>query len=165
MTEYNEAWFFGIGTAALIAGMGLGMLIAYFLLPGAKRAKALQKDLDNMTAEFARYRERVAEHFSKTANLFHDLTTQYRGLYDHLASGAQDLCREASDAPRLDFADVGLLPNRESQSGPVPGSPGPLSDTQGKDSGKSDAEWEGGVADEARTGEAPSSDRKGDGVV
>nr|VFK06461.1 MAG: Uncharacterized membrane-anchored protein YhcB, DUF1043 family [Candidatus Kentron sp. LPFa]VFK22870.1 MAG: Uncharacterized membrane-anchored protein YhcB, DUF1043 family [Candidatus Kentron sp. LPFa] len=160
MTEYSEAWFFGIGSAVLIVGIGLGMLAAYFLLPGARRAKKLQADLDNMTAEFTRYRGRVTEHFSKTSHLFHDLTTRYRGLYDHLSSGANDLCREASDTPRLDFADVGLFPNRGPQPGAAaPGSPESsemLPSAQGEDPGKSGAEGKG-TGDEARTAEASSS--------
>nr|VFK50206.1 MAG: hypothetical protein BECKTUN1418E_GA0071001_100152 [Candidatus Kentron sp. TUN]VFK50794.1 MAG: hypothetical protein BECKTUN1418D_GA0071000_100211 [Candidatus Kentron sp. TUN]VFK51285.1 MAG: hypothetical protein BECKTUN1418F_GA0071002_100152 [Candidatus Kentron sp. TUN] len=114
MTVYSMNWVFGIGSAMLIVGIGLGMLIAYFLLPGTKQVKKLQKDLEDKTAEFAQYRERVTKHFSTTSDLFKDLTTRYRGLYDHLASGAQDLCTETLDTPRLDFSDVGLLPNRES---------------------------------------------------
>jgi len=113
MTEYDVTWW-GIGSAMLVVGIGIGMLVAYFLLPGTKRAKELQRDLEKVTAEFAQYRSRVTEHFSTTSDLFQDLTSRYRGLYDHLALGARDLCKEASNAPRLTFPDVGLLSDRKS---------------------------------------------------
>nr|VFJ62398.1 MAG: Protein of unknown function (DUF1043) [Candidatus Kentron sp. FW] len=123
MTEYGLNWVLGIGGAMLVVGIGIGLLGAYFLLPSAKRAKRLQKDLDTVNTEFGQYRERVTEHFSTTSDLFHDLTSRYRGLYDHLALGAQSLCREASNTHRLDFSDVGLLTGRNPWvAGAIPGS-------------------------------------------
>ena len=160
MTEYSMIWL-GVGSAMLVVGIGIGMLAAYFLLPGPKRAKELQRDLDTVNAEFAQYRSRVTEHFSKTSNLFQDLTTRYRGFYDHLASGAQELCREGSDTLRLDFSDVGLLPNRESRINTAT----PESDRQDSEKTNSDPEWEGSDVGAQTPGSSASLDRKGDNSV
>nr|VFK77777.1 MAG: Protein of unknown function (DUF1043) [Candidatus Kentron sp. SD] len=147
----NMNLVFGIGIAMLAVGVGLGMLVAYFLFPGAKRVAESRKDLDRVTAEFAGYRERVEEHFSTTSDLFQGLTNQYRGLYDHLALGARDLCQEDSGTPQLDFVDVGLLADPKSRPDGAPSE----SDAQGegKDSGKrsTDTEEKGQGGESSRT--------------
>ena len=38
------------------------------------------------------YRDNVSDHFSLTADLVQHMTESYREVYQHLASGAQDLC-------------------------------------------------------------------------
>ena len=38
------------------------------------------------------YRDNVSDHFSMTADLVQHMTESYREVYQHLASGAQDLC-------------------------------------------------------------------------
>ena len=40
------------------------------------------------------YRKQVADHFSETSERLHDLTLQYRAVYEHLAKGATELCPE-----------------------------------------------------------------------
>nr|VFK13522.1 MAG: hypothetical protein BECKLFY1418C_GA0070996_100369 [Candidatus Kentron sp. LFY] len=153
MAEYSMTWALGVGGAMLVVGIGLGMLTAYFLLPGTRQAKKLQKELDDVIAEFSQYRGRVAEHFSMTSDLFQDLTTRYRGLYDHLASGARSLCRETSGGGRLDFADVGLLANRDSRVDAIP-----KPNAQEVDSGKPGTE-KGESDTEAQTLDRSSSPR------
>ena len=44
--------------------------------------------------EHEAYRLNVVEHFSGTSDLLHDLTVQYRSVYEHLTKGASTLCPE-----------------------------------------------------------------------
>ena len=45
----------------------------------------------------------MADHFAETSQKLHDLTLQYRSVYDHLAAGAGELCPES-----LEKLDGGL---------------------------------------------------------
>ena len=38
------------------------------------------------------YRENVSQHFDVTSVLINQMTGKYKEVYEHLASGAQDLC-------------------------------------------------------------------------
>ena len=111
MNTYDATWLWGVGLIALAGGIALGILVAYFLLPLSRRAKELETELESLRGELDEYRGQVTRHFATTSNLFHDLTTRYRTLYDHLARGAEDLCANPQQGtPRLDFPDAGLLP-------------------------------------------------------
>jgi uncharacterized protein len=91
---------------ALVAGVGVG----YLLFMAVERRKTGGKTAAEIHAELQEYREQVQEHFTKTSDLFQNLTVQYRELYDHLANGAQDLCEPAPGTPMLGISDKGLLP-------------------------------------------------------
>jgi uncharacterized membrane-anchored protein YhcB (DUF1043 family) len=86
-------------TAALAAG--LGFAIGRSGGAAARRVRALQVSLaeeravhDKARSEYDGYRKRVADHFSETSERLHDLTLQYRAVYEHLAQGATELCPE-----------------------------------------------------------------------
>jgi uncharacterized membrane-anchored protein YhcB (DUF1043 family) len=83
--------------AALAAGLGFS--IGRIGGSAARRARSLQVALtkeraahDQARSEYEGYRKRVADHFSETSERLHDLTLQYRAVYEHLAKGASDLC-------------------------------------------------------------------------
>ncbi len=66
-----------------------------------KRAKQLETELAAARAETARtreeldgYKKKVTDHFTETSEKLHDLTLQYRAVYEHLAAGASELCPE-----------------------------------------------------------------------
>jgi uncharacterized membrane-anchored protein YhcB (DUF1043 family) len=66
---------------------------------GPARLRELQSTLDaaleereDLRRENEDYKKRVAEHFTETSHRLHDLTLQYRAVYDHLAKGAGELC-------------------------------------------------------------------------
>ncbi len=44
---------------------------------------------------YGEYRGHVADHFAETSRKLHDLTLQYRAVYDHLAAGAGQLCPDS----------------------------------------------------------------------
>jgi uncharacterized membrane-anchored protein YhcB (DUF1043 family) len=89
-----------IAFAALVAA-ALGFAIGRVGGAAARRSRALQLALaeeraahDKARAEYDAYRKRVADHFSETSERLHDLTLQYRSVYEHLAKGATELCPE-----------------------------------------------------------------------
>ena len=45
---------------------------------------------------FQDYRDQVTHHFMRTSELVQEMTQSYRSVYEHLASGAQQLCGEAT---------------------------------------------------------------------
>jgi uncharacterized membrane-anchored protein YhcB (DUF1043 family) len=82
------------------------VVLAAFLLGrrtggGARRVRELEAELartaearDAAQQELDGYRRRVTDHFTETSHRLHDLTLQYRAVYDHLAKGASELCPE-----------------------------------------------------------------------
>lgn len=59
------------------------------------RLEVTAQERERIEHELRGYRERVAAHFSETSERLHELTTQYRAVYDHLAQGASELCPES----------------------------------------------------------------------
>ena len=89
-----------IALAALVAA-ALGFAIGRIGGAAARRARTLQLALaeeraahDKARVEYDAYRKRVADHFTETSERLHDLTLQYRSVYEHLAKGATELCPE-----------------------------------------------------------------------
>ncbi len=110
---------------AFLAGLLLGMVPAIFTLRENRRAKQLQRELDELKSTHTAYREEVKQHFTQTSDLFQELTTNYRNVYEHLAKGAHSLCSEQQDIPRLDLPETKLLDNEkdaewEANAGAVP---------------------------------------------
>ncbi|MGR9090982.1 MAG: YhcB family protein [Gammaproteobacteria bacterium] len=79
---------------------------------GGKSAAELRSELDE-------YKENVNEHFQTTAGLLHDMTEQYRAVYEHMASGAQNLCDPETAQSQIESLRAGLLPS--APSAPVAG--------------------------------------------
>jgi len=89
-----------IAIAALV-GAALGFAAGRVGGPAARKARALKLSLaeeraahDRARDEYEDYRKRVADHFTETSERLHDLTLQYRSVYEHLAKGATELCPE-----------------------------------------------------------------------
>ena len=103
-----------------VVAAGVAVAIAVFFVGrvtggGAIRRRELEEQLANAHEELSRvaaevedlfeqlraareeheaYRLSVVEHFSGTSDLLHDLTVQYRSVYEHLTKGASMLCPE-----------------------------------------------------------------------
>jgi uncharacterized membrane-anchored protein YhcB (DUF1043 family) len=114
-----ETWI-AAGAAGLVLAL-LGFAIGRRTGAGAAAVRRLEEELDTVRVtatqrqeELDDYRGRVAEHFSDTSQKLHELTVHYRGVYEHLAQGASDLCPEGFE--QLDAGlGLGALPD---QSGP-----------------------------------------------
>jgi uncharacterized protein len=87
----NMLWLIGIGSLAI--GICVGVFAASRLRnTNPARITALEENLLELQTQHQKYRENVGEHFSMTAELIQHMTESYRDVYQHLASGAQDLC-------------------------------------------------------------------------
>jgi uncharacterized membrane-anchored protein YhcB (DUF1043 family) len=86
---------------AAVLFAALGFAVGRIGGASGRRARALQRALaeeraahDKARAEYDAYRKQVADHFTETSERLHDLTLQYRSVYEHLAKGANELCPE-----------------------------------------------------------------------
>jgi uncharacterized membrane-anchored protein YhcB (DUF1043 family) len=98
-----------VGFICLVVGAAAGFLLAGRFSAGPARIAELETQLQDLQRSHSRYRDEVSEHFSTTADLVQQMTDSYRDVYQHLASGAQDLC--SSDVARrmLPTPSDGLL--------------------------------------------------------
>ena len=102
--QLTQFEFGAILISVLVAGLVFGCLIAYGLLnrknsPNAAAAVKIQE-------EFEEYKEKVDTHFNQTSEMFKDVTTQYKKLYDHMAVGAIELSNaDTITMPRLEMQE------------------------------------------------------------
>jgi len=83
-------WLVAIGSLAL--GVILGLVIASRYSSGPVRVRELENQIRSLKDNQREYKDSVSDHFSLTAELIQQMTESYRDVYQHLASGAQDLC-------------------------------------------------------------------------
>jgi hypothetical protein len=88
-----------IALGLLAVGLAFGLVLGHFVLPSATRARKLQREVETLRGERARYQRQVTEHFQTTAVLVGDLTSSYKAVYEHLATGARTLSDPALSAP------------------------------------------------------------------
>jgi uncharacterized membrane-anchored protein YhcB (DUF1043 family) len=87
--------------SSLLVGVVIGLLLGGRLSASPARLRELENELREAREAERRYRSSVGDHFSMTADLVHHMTQSYREVYDHLASGAQDLCSDEVAAKLL----------------------------------------------------------------
>ena len=81
----------------LASMLAVGVLVGYFMgrskgdtsLP---KVQELEQSIAQANQEMQDYRGQVTGHFEKTANLFNQLTNDYREVYEHLANSSEQLC-------------------------------------------------------------------------
>lgn len=78
--------------ACLIVGVVIGVIFSGRLNSSASRVVELENQIRDLKDNHLTYRDNVSDHFSMTADLVQHMTESYREVYQHLASGAQDLC-------------------------------------------------------------------------
>jgi len=90
-------WIVIASAVAAVLGFAVGRVGG----AAARRVRALQVALaeerdahERARSEYDGYRKRVSDHFAETSEQLHDLTLQYRSVYEHLAKGATELCPE-----------------------------------------------------------------------
>ena len=111
----------GAGVAALVRGRS-----------GAAGAAQLKEELDA-------YRGEVDEHFERTSDLFRDLTEKYRDLYEHLATGAGELCSDDLKGRQLQGSVRELLAADEPGAPPEDAAAKPVAADAGPDAAAGDA--------------------------
>ena len=100
-------WAAGILCFAL--GLVLGCIGAYLFLVRYSHTAKLREELAELRERFSDYRNQVTQHFMHTSELVQEMTQSYRAVYEHLATGAQELCEEEVETPSLDTLDKDLL--------------------------------------------------------
>ena len=78
--------------ACLAAGVVIGVVFSSRLNSSASRVAELESQIRELKDNHVTYKDSVSDHFSTTADLVQQMTESYREVYQHLASGAQDLC-------------------------------------------------------------------------
>jgi len=102
-------WVIGILTFGL--GVTTGCIATWLVSSGKDRTRELQAELDELMENFRDYRTQVGEHFMHTSELVQEMTRSYRAVYEHLASGAQRLCGEETELPRVTRQQSDQLPD------------------------------------------------------
>ena len=83
-------WLTAIGCLAI--GILVGMVFASRFNISPARVQELENQIRELKDTHNNYRDNVSDHFSMTAELFQHMTESYKEVYQHLASGAQELC-------------------------------------------------------------------------
>ena len=81
-----------VAIVCLAIGIVVGVLFASYLKSSPSRTKALESQIKSLKESHGEYRDSVSDDFSMTAELVQHMTESYKEVYQHLASGAQDLC-------------------------------------------------------------------------
>ncbi len=82
--------------AVLLVGFGFGWLMGTRKRDNQDRTRELEQRLEQALTSRADYEAEVTEHFQKTSSLLNQLSSDYRAIYQHLASGAEILCDGAA---------------------------------------------------------------------
>ena len=81
-----------VAIVCLAIGIVVGVLFASYLKSSPSRTKELESQIKSLKESHGEYRDSVSDHFSMTAELVQHMTESYKEVYQHLASGPQDLC-------------------------------------------------------------------------
>ncbi len=95
MDSGNVIWF--AGTLGFLVGALAGVIATLLLAPSRQKNRDMEKHLSEKQNELKNYQHEVTEHFTQTAELLGDLAKGYRDVHNHLAMGAQELCKESFD--------------------------------------------------------------------
>ena len=107
LDDNTSLWAVGILSFSL--GSILGGIGAYLFRGRYDQTARLQEELRELRKRFSDYRDQVSGHFMRTSELVQEMTQSYRAVYEHLASGAQELCDEELATPGLDALEPSLL--------------------------------------------------------
>lgn len=91
----------------------LGAILGYLAMRQGGDSGADLKKIENLQAEVAElkeHKEEVSVHFKETADLLNDMTHQYKTIYEHMATGANNLCEKDASTEVLERLQTGLLP-------------------------------------------------------
>ena len=90
------------------AGFSVGLGVGWWLATQRKDNASdvidgLKREVEAAQASRRAYEQSVTSHFANTAQLLHRMQDDYRSIYSHIASGAQELC-DAEVASQMDDA-------------------------------------------------------------
>jgi uncharacterized membrane-anchored protein YhcB (DUF1043 family) len=111
-------WTWMGGAIVFAIGGAAGFFIARQIKD--ERTRQLEQQLESARNEMTSYRGEVNQHFLKTSLLVSKLTDNYREVYEHLATGAQKLCKERPPTPELKLPETTILPASAALAADVP---------------------------------------------
>ncbi|MFC1749142.1 ZapG family protein [Pseudomonadota bacterium] len=79
------------------------------------KVRELEEKLEQASQDMDDYRGEVSEHFGKTAELFNQLTNDYRTVYEHLAESSEKLCGDQVEKLKALTSDSNEKPLIESE--------------------------------------------------
>ena len=91
----------------------IGVIVGYMIVEVKGRNKEQDEKIQELESEIAvleEHKAQVSGHFQKTAALLHDMTGQYKAIYEHMADGAQTLCDDQESVAVVKSLQSGLLP-------------------------------------------------------
>lgn len=91
---------------AAVVGFLLGIVLHRSAGGAAGKVRELNKALAEAEEKNGQYQHHVAEHFSQTAVMLNDLTEKYKDIHQHLATGADQLCRNDDGQSLLSNAPI-----------------------------------------------------------
>jgi len=97
--EANIDWTLIILT--FIVGCGVGALVYHLFNLNTGENSDLKQRMNRKEMELARLNENVSEHFARTDELLAGMEKNYQGLVNHLQSGAETFCDDASLYKRI----------------------------------------------------------------
>lgn len=114
-------WLVAVGCLAV--GIVIGVVLASRMNTSPSRVQELENQIRGLKESHVEYRDNVSDHFSMTAELVQHMTESYREVYQHLATGAQDLCPTdvaSKLLPTESDAVFETTPSDEETSGLIP---------------------------------------------
>lgn len=155
----------------LISMLAVGILFGFVIGRSkgdvsAPKVRELEKDLHQAKEEMQSYRNEVTQHFEKTANLFNQLTNDYRLVYEHLAKSSHQLCGEQAAQLKSLTADKGVLEGQPAQQQDAKGAaPAQAQPDKDRQQAKPEAKPEAKKQPAEARQETPKADaaKKGDG--
>ena len=97
-----------VGIVCAMIGVVIGVALQKQLGSSESQMREIKAELEAAKNSKAQYQQQVAEHFSASANLINELTFKYKDVHDHLAAGADTLCRDESGQSLLAGAAIEL---------------------------------------------------------
>ncbi|MFK7865196.1 MAG: YhcB family protein [Pseudohongiellaceae bacterium] len=146
-------WLVAVGCLAV--GIVIGVVFASRMNTSPSRVQELENQIRTLKESHGEYRDNVSDHFSMTAELVQHMTESYREVYQHLATGAQDLCPSevaskllptdndaVFEASATEEENSGLIPPKDYAAKQDPEQKGALSEEFGLDKPKTSADEE-----------------------
>ena len=122
----TSTWAVGILNFAL--GVVFGCTGSFLFFGRYSHTAKLREELNELKERFSDYRDQVTQHFMRSSELVQEMTQSYRAVYEHLASGARELCGDETETPYLDSTEKVQLADGRQHDGEA-GSDDPLGDT------------------------------------
>jgi len=80
----------------IIVAAAAGFFIGRNFSGEAREKSRLEQEVQEKQAELDAFRNKVTNHFEKTADLFNQVSDSYQSLYDHIAQSSNQLCSAPS---------------------------------------------------------------------